>query len=131
MIDAKKYQPTTQVRADTYFPSKPFYQVASVKGRKGAENFPMAPNSSILLLDEDESIIWFTTADSGGTVTAIPYDYSEHIEKREISTEDLCEMIQTLSNQINRLEERFDGKPDNGKTQRKRSEQSASSVDSV
>jgi hypothetical protein len=124
MIDAKKYQPMPQTRGDPYFPSKPFYQVASVKGRKGAENFPMAPNSSILLLDEDDPIIWFTTADSGGTITAIPYDYSEHIETREVSTEDLCAMIQSLSKQINRLEERMDGKPDNGKTQRKRSDQS-------
>ncbi len=124
MIDTKKYQPMPQTRGDPYFPSKPFYQVASVKGRKGAENFPMAPNSSILLLDEDDPIIWFTTADSGGTITAIPYDYSEHIETREVSTEDLCAMIQSLSKQINRLEERMDGKPDNGKTQRKRSDQS-------
>ena len=124
MIDAKKYQPMPQTRGDPYFPSKPFYQVASVKGRKGAENFPMAPNSSILLLDEDDPIIWFTTADSGGTITAIPYDYSEHIETREVSTEDLCAMIQSLSKQINRLEERMDGKPNNGKTQRKGSDQS-------
>lgn len=123
MIDAKKYQPMPQSRGDLYFPQKPFYQVASIKGRKGAENFPMAPGSSILLLDEDDPIIWFTTADSGGTVTAIPYDYSEHIEKKQISTEDLCGMIQTLSDQINRLEERIDGKSDNGKTQRKRGDQ--------
>lgn len=125
MIDAKKYQPLPQSRADPYFPSKPFYQIATVKGRKGAENFPMAPGSSILLLDEDNPIIWFTTADSGGTVTPIPYDYSEHIEKKEISTEDLCVMIKTLSDQINRLEERIDGKSDNGKTTRKRGDQSA------
>lgn len=126
MIDAKKYQPALQSRNDPYFSARPFYQIASVKGRKGAENFPMAPNSSILLLDEDDPIIWFTTADSGGTITAIPYDYSERIETKEVSTEDLCEMIQSLSLQINRLEERIDGKPDNGKTQRKRTEQSSS-----
>lgn len=123
MIDAKKYQPMPQSRGDPYFPSKPFYQIATVKGRKGAEHFPMAPGSSILLLDEDNPIIWFTTADSGGTVTPIPYDYSEHIEKKEISTEDLYGMIEKLSGQINRLEERIDVKSDNGKTQRKRTEQ--------
>ena len=126
MIDAKKYQPMPTSRSDNfYIPQKPFYQVASVKGRKGAENFPMAPGSSILLLDEDDPVIWFTTADSGGTITAVPYDYSEHVETKEVSTEDLCAMIQTLSQQINRLEERMDGKPDNGKTSRKRGEQSS------
>ena len=124
MIEAKKYQPFPQSRADPYY-SKPFYQIASVKGRRGAENFPMAPNSSVLLLDEDDPIIWFTTADSGGTITAEPFDYTEHIEKKVVSTEDLCDMISSLAGQIERLEERIDGKSDNGKTGAKR----AKSVD--
>lgn len=121
MIDSSKYQAPTQTRVDPYYNPKPYYQVAFVKGRKGAENFPMAPGSSVVLLDSDNPIMWFTTADSGGTITAEPFDYSEHIEKREISTEDLYVMMASLTEKFNKLEERIDGKPDIGKTSAKRS----------
>lgn len=131
MIESKKYQATSQPRADPYYNPKPFYQVAFVKGRKGAENFPMAPGSSVVLLDEDNAIMWFCTADSGGTVTAEPFDYSEHIEKREISTEDLYGMMLSLTEQFNRLEERIDGKSDNGKTSAKRNKSSDSADKSI
>lgn len=48
-------------------------EVPRVSGRPGAEAYRMAPNSSVILLDETASLIWFKQTDSGGYPTLVPY----------------------------------------------------------
>lgn len=56
----------------------PRYQIVKVNGEAGARNFRMAPNSSILLLDETAPIIWFVQTDGAGYSNPIPYDITPH-----------------------------------------------------
>ena len=48
-------------------------QVTRVNGRNGAEAFRMAPNSSILLMDEHDPIVWLKQTDGAGYATVTPY----------------------------------------------------------
>lgn len=54
--------------------SQPFGgQVTRVNGRNGAEALRMAPNSSILLMDENEPIVWLKQTDGAGYATVTLY----------------------------------------------------------
>jgi hypothetical protein len=53
-------------------------QVVRVNGKNGAEAYQMAPNSSILLLDETAPIVWLKTTDGAGYPTVTPYDIAPH-----------------------------------------------------
>ena len=44
-----------------------------MNGKNGAEAFRMAPNSSILLMDENDPIVWLKTIDGAGYCTVTPY----------------------------------------------------------
>lgn len=44
----------------------PRYEIIKVKGQNGAEAFQMAPNSQVLLLDENDPLIWFVQTDGAG-----------------------------------------------------------------
>ena len=46
-------------------------QVTRVNGKGGAEAFRMAPNSSVLLMDEHDPIVWLKTTD-GDAVFGCP-----------------------------------------------------------
>ena len=48
-------------------------QVTRVNGRNGADAFRMAPNSSILLMDENDPIVWLKQTDGAGYATVTPY----------------------------------------------------------
>jgi len=49
-------------------------EVIRVNGRNGAEAYQMAPNSSILLLDETAPIIWLKTTDGASYPTITGYE---------------------------------------------------------
>ena len=78
-----------------------------VNGRAGAEAYNMPPNSDTILLDMNESIIWFVMTDGAGYKTVVPYDFHPH---KEVSQQDT---IKSLEDRITKLEEAVrNGKPD-------------------
>ena len=89
------FQPTQNVTA----PMRT--EVTKVRGRQSAMSINLAPNSSILLLDETAPIVWLCTSDGIGTVTAIPYDIAPHEDKPSIDIGSLEERISKLEETIN------------------------------
>ena len=47
-------------------------QITRVNGRNGAEAFRMAPNASVLLMDENDPIVWLKASDGAGYCTLTP-----------------------------------------------------------
>lgn len=82
------------------------YEVVRVNGRNGADAFQLAPNSSILLLDEKEPIIWLKTTDGAGYATVTPYSIALYQPEPPID-------IRSLEARIARLEGRFNEQSDN------------------
>ena len=77
-----------------------------VNGRAGAESYTMPPNSDTILLDMNESIIWFVMTDGAGYKTVTPYDFYPH---KEVTQQDT---IKSLEDRIAKLEEAMkNGKP--------------------
>lgn len=57
-------------------PFMPRQEVVRVNGRNGAEAYQMAPNSSVLLLDETAPIVWLKTTDGASYPTITGYEIS-------------------------------------------------------
>lgn len=49
------------------------HEIIRVNGENGARSFRMAPNSTVLLLDETAPIVWFCQSDGAGYHTVSPY----------------------------------------------------------
>lgn len=56
-----------------YFQAPVQAQIIKVTGENGARAFAMAPNSSAILLDENEPLIWVVTTDGAGYKSITPY----------------------------------------------------------
>ena len=84
-----------------FYPNYQRYEVIKVSGRAGAEMFQMAPNSSVLLLDETAPIIWLKTTDGAGYPTLTPYAITLYEPEPEASISDIVERIKKLEEQIN------------------------------
>ena len=64
----------------------------------------MAPNSSVLLLDMNDPLIWFVSTDGAGYKTCLPYTITPYQPETKASVEELVEKI---NNRLDKLEERM------------------------
>jgi len=74
------------------------YEVIKVNGEGGANAFQMAPNSSVLLLDEHEPIVYLKTTDGAGYPTITSYSITPYVKQEP---EDL---YKALDERIKKLE---------------------------
>lgn len=91
------YMPQNQF----YVPPAQRYEVIKVSGRNGAEAFQMAPNSSVILLDTNDALIWLKTTDGAGYPTLTPYSIAPYTPEPAINTNDLEARIKRLEDIIN------------------------------
>lgn len=81
-------------------------QVIKVRGEHSARSINLAPNSSILLMDETAPIVWLCTTDGVGTVTATPYDISLHQDAPPVDVGNLEKRIATIESVVAEMEAR-------------------------
>ena len=86
--------------------------IVRVNGRNGAEAYNLGPDSSALLLDNNDPIIWFISTDGAGYKTCIPYDISPHKEENT----DINSLLQTLNSRLTTIEERMNIKNESNST---------------
>ena len=80
-------------------------QITRVNGRNGAEAFRLAPNSSILLMDENDPIVWLKQTDGAGYATVTPYTVAPYQAAAPVD-------VNSLENRVKRLEEMLNAKSD-------------------
>ena len=80
------------------------YEVVKVNGENGAQAFQMAPNSSILLLDETAPIVWLKTTDGAGYPTLSPYSITPYEPKPPIDLDEVNMRISRLEGIIDAYE---------------------------
>ena len=85
-------------------------EVVRVNGKNGADAYQMAPNSSILLLDETAPVIWLKTTDGASYPTVTGYKITP-IETK-ITTPIESSNYTDLESRIAKLEEIVNGKSD-------------------
>lgn len=80
-------------------------QITRVNGRNGADAFRMAPNSSILLLDENDPVVWLKVSDGAGYCTVTPYSIAPYKDPAKVD-------VTSLEERVKRLEEMLNAKSD-------------------
>ena len=79
--------------------------VDRVHGEPGADQYQMAPNSDVILLDETAPMIWFVQTDAAGYKTKHPYDIIPHEKKPEPDFNDIDAKLNAIDERLKTLEE--------------------------
>lgn len=74
----------------------PQQQVLRAHGKASIDQMRLAPNSSVLVLDETAPIVWLCTSDGIGNVNAQAYDIALHQEKPPIDLSTLEQRIAAI-----------------------------------
>ena len=82
----------------------PHYEVIKVNGKPGVDAFQMGPNSSVLLLDETQNIVWFVQTDGAGYRTPTPFTISPYVEKPQIDVNVLNDEVNSLKAMVIELQ---------------------------
>ena len=91
-------------------------KVTEVTGRAGAEAYQLAPESSVLLLDNTAPIVWLVKTDGAGYKSMVPYDIKVHEEERP------ADHYKDLEERITRLEETINAKSNTSNATKRKSE---------
>ena len=102
----------------------PPQQVIQVDGRASIDTLQMSPNSSILIMDKSQPIVWYCVSDGLGKVTASAYDITPHQDIPPVDVNDREQRISALetiltaltevnSDESNASSTRSDTKPNN------------------
>ena len=79
----------------------PRYSIIQVNGQNGADAFQMAPNSKVLLLDENNPIVWFVQTDGAGYKTVTPYSITPFQPEQPVDLHSLEQRLSALEEKIN------------------------------
>lgn len=90
-------------------------EIIRVNGENGARAYSLAPNSSILLLDETAPIIWLAQTDGAGYKTVTPYTITPY--QAEAAPD-----YATLEARIKKMEDMLNEKPNNAGVKSKTAE---------
>ena len=94
------YMQPLQIQAPT-----PAQHVERVHGEAGVDQYQMAPNSDVILLDETAPMIWFVQTDAAGYKTKHPYDITPHEQKETPDMNGIDAKINALDDRLKALEE--------------------------
>lgn len=75
-------------------------QVIRVHGEEGAKAYNLQPNSSILLLDETQNVVWLKTTDGAGYPTVTGYEIQPMQNKVQKEYGSLEERIRRIEEDI-------------------------------
>lgn len=103
----------------------PRYEILKVNGKNGAEALQMGPNSSVLLLDETNPIVWLAQTDSAGYKTLTPYSISLYEPEPPVDVKALEQRITTLETLLERMVNNESNSSGNGLTKDERNNKSA------
>ena len=87
-------------------------QVLQANGKASVDALRMAPNSSVLIMDNTAPIVWLCTSDSIGNVTSVPYDITPHKDPAPVDVGGLEQRISNIEAILAKLEEKINAKSD-------------------
>ena len=86
------------------FRQLPPQQILQANGKASIDMLQMSPNSSVLIADTNEPIVWKCVSDGLGNVTAQAFDISPHKSEEEVKHD----LMQDIDARLKRLEERYE-----------------------
>ena len=93
--------PYNQYQAPYQRQMAPHYETPVLNGRADANNFLMGPNSSIILPDANDDIVWWIRTDSNGNKNVTAWDVNPHQEPKAVDLNDLQARLANVEEWIN------------------------------
>ena len=75
-------------------------QIVKVNGENGARTYQISANSSALLLDENEPLVWLIQTDGAGYKTVTPYKIEPYVVEPEPDLKHILERLERLEGVI-------------------------------
>lgn len=82
-------------------------EIQKVTGEESARAYPLGPNSSIILLDSNNPLIWVVTTDASGYKTVNPFTITPYTPEKPLSQSDVNEQLEKVNARLDKLEERM------------------------
>lgn len=92
-----------QNQAQPQMQQLPKQEVVKVNGEGGARAYPLGANSSILMLDETQPILWLKVTDGASYPTITPYMISPYKSPEATQKE---ELYASIENRLAKLEQK-------------------------
>ena len=113
-LNQPNYFPNMNMNMNMNVNNFPRYNIIKVSGKNGADAFQMAPNSQVLLLDENDPLIWFVQTDGAGYKTISPYTITPYQPSPQID-------LNTIEQRLTALEEKINAKSYSGTNKQRKS----------
>ena len=113
-LNQPNYFPNMNMNMNMNVNNFPRYNIIKVSGKNGADAFQMAPNSQVLLLDENDPLIWFVQTDGAGYKTISPYAITPYQPSPQID-------LNTIEQRLTALEEKINAKSYSGTNKQRKS----------
>ena len=79
--------------------------VDQVKGLDGANAYALAPDSSTIVVDSEQPLIWFISTDANGNKTMVqPYKIEKYDIPKPITRDDMMAEMRDLKERVMRVE---------------------------
>ena len=97
-----------------YQPTRPALpqQVITVAGADSLAQIQLAPNSSIIVMDQTAPVVYLCQSDGVGKVTSTAYDITPHKDKATVQQETMDARLSALEAAVKRLEDRHESHDD-------------------
>ena len=108
MVANRPPNPVMPVQNAPYVPAlKQPRTIDYVQGQTGAQNFDLAPKSSVLALDQDLNVLWVIATDQNGSKSMVKGFHigDEYIPPKPVTMDDLMAEIRDMKNRVMNLEE--------------------------
>lgn len=86
----------------------PPQQILQANGKESIKAIRMSPNSSVLIADTTEPIVWKCVSDGLGNVTTEAFDISHHKTEEEVEKENTNNLLMQISERLERLENNYE-----------------------
>lgn len=86
----------------------PPQQILQANGKASIDLIRMSPNSSVLIADTTQPIVWKCISDGLGNVSAKPFDITPHKTEEEVEKETMTTLLQSISERLDKLEVNYE-----------------------
>lgn len=86
----------------------PPQQILQANGKASIDLIRMSPNSSVLIADTTQPIVWKCISDGLGNVSAKPFDITPHKTEEEVEKETMATLLQSISERLEKLEVNYE-----------------------
>ena len=86
----------------------PPQQILQANGKESINLIRMSPNSSVLIADTTQPIVWKCVSDGLGNVSAKAFDIIPHKSEEEVEKETMSSLLKNISDRLEKLEVNYE-----------------------